>query len=170
MLNMQWYEYPSLVLQNRELSGLRTELREKNLFEADPIRPKDDPGEPSAQAVRARTPDGMFNDLNDPWMGAAGTGFGRNAPLHRTITHTKKLLDPDPRLISRKLMARDTFNPAGIVNTIAAAWIHPLLRLAYIGMYVGNVPALRGLCWAGGLTCSGLLYVEGLKALLVLGS
>ena len=32
MLNMQWYEYPSLVLQIRELSGLRTELREKNLF------------------------------------------------------------------------------------------------------------------------------------------
>ncbi|QPN70599.1 MAPEG family protein [Synechococcus sp. CBW1108] len=49
---------------------------------------------------------------------------------------------------------------------IAAAWIHPLLRLAYIGMYVGNVPPLRGLCWAGALTCSGLLYVEGLKALL----
>mgnify|MGYP003336429701 CR=1 FL=1 len=40
-----------------------------------------------------------------------------------TITHTKKLLDPDPRLISRKLMARDSFKPAGIVNTIAAAWI-----------------------------------------------
>ena len=49
---------------------------------------------------------------------------------------------------------------------IAAAWIHPLLRLAYIGMYVGNVPPLRGLCWAGALTCSGLLYVEGLKVLL----
>ena len=45
----------------------------------------------------------------------------RNAPLNKTITHTKK---PDPRLISRKLMARDTFKPAGIVNTIiAAAWI-----------------------------------------------
>ena len=40
-----------------------------------------------------------------------------------TITHTKKLLDPDPRLISRKLMARDSFKPAGIINTIAAAWI-----------------------------------------------
>ena len=49
---------------------------------------------------------------------------------------------------------------------IAAAWIHPLLRLAYIGMYVGNVPALRGLCWAGALTCSGILYVEGLRALI----
>jgi hypothetical protein len=123
MLNMQWYEYPSLILQIRALAGLRDELREKNLFEADPIRPKDDLGEPTEQVKRARTPDGTFNDLDDPWMGAAGTGFGRNAPLHRTITHTKKLLDPDPRLISRKLMARDSFKPAGIVNTIAAAWI-----------------------------------------------
>ncbi len=49
---------------------------------------------------------------------------------------------------------------------IAAAWIHPLLRLAYIGAYVGNIPPVRGLCWAGGLLCSGLLYVEGLKAVL----
>jgi uncharacterized MAPEG superfamily protein len=49
---------------------------------------------------------------------------------------------------------------------IAAAWLHPLLRLAYIGAYVANVPPLRGLCWAGGLTCSGILYVEGLKAVL----
>ena len=56
-------------------------------------------------------------------MGAAGTGFGRNASPSMTITHTKKLLDPDPRLISRKLMARDSFKPAGIINSFAAAWI-----------------------------------------------
>ena len=49
---------------------------------------------------------------------------------------------------------------------IAAAWIHPALRLAYISAYVGNVPPLRGLCWAGGLTCTGVLYVEGLRALI----
>jgi uncharacterized MAPEG superfamily protein len=49
---------------------------------------------------------------------------------------------------------------------LAAAWIHPALRLAYIGAYVGNVPPLRGLCWAGGLVCSGLLYTEGLRAVL----
>ena len=49
---------------------------------------------------------------------------------------------------------------------IAAAWIHPALRLAYISAYVGNVPPLRGLCWAGGLTCTGILYVEGLRALI----
>ena len=49
---------------------------------------------------------------------------------------------------------------------IAAAWLHPLLRLVYVGAYVGNVPPLRGMSWADGLLCSGLLYVEGLKAVL----
>jgi uncharacterized MAPEG superfamily protein len=49
---------------------------------------------------------------------------------------------------------------------IAAAWLHPLLRLVYIPSYVANVPPLRALCWAAGLLCTGLLYVEGLKAIL----
>jgi len=123
MSDRQWYEYPSLVLQIKELSGLRDDLREHNLFEAPDVRPDKDLGEPSEEAKLGRTPDGTFNDLSDPWMGAAGTGFGRNAPLNKTITHTKKLLDPDPRLISRKLMARDSFKPAGIISTIAAAWL-----------------------------------------------
>ena len=48
----------------------------------------------------------------------------------------------------------------------AAAWLHPLLRLGYIGAYVANVPPLRSLCWAGGILCTGLLYSEGLRALL----
>jgi uncharacterized MAPEG superfamily protein len=49
---------------------------------------------------------------------------------------------------------------------MAAAWLHPLLRLLYIGAYVGNIPPLRGLCWASALLCSGILYLEGLKAVL----
>ena len=123
MSDRQWYENPSLILQVHALASLRDQLREENLFEGEGIRPTTDLGEPSEEAKRARTADGTFNDLSDPWMGAAGTGFGRNAPPSMTITHTKKLLDPDPRLISRKLMARDSFKPAGIINTIAAAWI-----------------------------------------------
>ena len=57
---------------------------------------------------------------------------------------------------------------AGVTSpiAIAAAWIHQALRLAYISAYVGNVPPLRGLCWAGGLTCTGVLYVEVLRALI----
>ena len=49
---------------------------------------------------------------------------------------------------------------------IAAAWIHPALRLAYIGAYVANLPPQRSLCWAGAITCTGILYVEGLRAVL----
>jgi hypothetical protein len=123
MSDRQWYEQPSLLLQFHTLAGVREDLRKYNLFEGEGMRPETDLGPPTEEVKRARTPDGTFNDLSDPWMGAAGTGFGRNAPLNMTITHTKKLLDPDPRLISRKLMARDSFKPAGILNTIAAAWI-----------------------------------------------
>ena len=52
---------------------------------------------------------------------------------------------------------------------IAAAWIHPALRLIYIGAYVGNVPPLRALCWVGGITCTGILYLQGLLAVLAGG-
>ena len=56
----------------------------------------------------------------------------------------------------------------GTLPTVAvvAAFAHPALRVAYIAAYVGNVPPLRGLCWASGLVCSAILYSEGLKALL----
>jgi uncharacterized MAPEG superfamily protein len=54
---------------------------------------------------------------------------------------------------------------AGAV-AIAAAWLHPALRLGYIGAYVANVPLLRSLCWAGGILCTALLYGEGLRGVL----
>ena len=47
-----------------------------------------------------------------------------------------------------------------------AALLQPVLRLIYLPAYVANVPPLRGLCWAGALLCSGILYIEGLKALM----
>jgi hypothetical protein len=123
MSDKQWYEHPSLIMQVHALASVRDKMREENLFEGEGIRPTTDLGAPSEEAIQGRTADGTFNDLSDPWMGAAGTGFGRNCPPSMTITHTKKLLDPDPRLISRKLMARDSFKPAGIINSLAAAWI-----------------------------------------------
>ena len=50
---------------------------------------------------------------------------------------------------------------------IPAALLQPVLRLIYLPAYVANIPPLRGLCWAGALLCTGILYVEGFKALLV---
>ena len=48
---------------------------------------------------------------------------------------------------------------------ITAAWAYPALRLTYIGAYVANLPPVRSLCWAGAMTCAGLLYIESLKAI-----
>ncbi|MCH9767698.1 MAG: peroxidase, partial [Actinomycetia bacterium] len=69
-MSRQWYEHPSLILQLKELSKQRVELREKNLFEGPGIRPDEDLGKPTDEEKRARTPDGKFNDLDEPWMGA----------------------------------------------------------------------------------------------------
>ena len=48
---------------------------------------------------------------------------------------------------------------------IPAALVQPLLRFVYLPACVANIPALRGLCWAGAVLCTGILYSEGLKAL-----
>jgi uncharacterized MAPEG superfamily protein len=47
-----------------------------------------------------------------------------------------------------------------------AAWLHPALRLAYLGAYLANLAPLRSLCWAGAILCTTLLYSEGLRAVL----
>ena len=62
------------------------------------------------------------------------------------------------------LAAPDLTATAGV--SAIGAWLHPLLRLGYIGAYVANLPPLRSLCWAGAILCTGLLYSEGLRALL----
>jgi len=122
-LNLEWYQHPSLVLQLRALAKERNDLREENLFEGEGMRPEGDLGEPTPEVERARTPEGTWNDLGCPMMGAKGTGFGRNVPIEKTIVDRQRLLTPDPREISRKLMARDTFKPAGILNALGAAWL-----------------------------------------------
>ena len=66
------------------------------------------------------------------------------------------------------------FAPAGLLcligkvdstAAIAAAWIYPGLRLAYVAAYVANLPPLRSLCWAGAMVCTGILYLDGLRAI-----
>ena len=53
-----------------------------------------------------------------------------------------------------------------ITLAVAAAWLHPLLRLGYLGAYIANLPPLRSLCWAGAVLCTAILYSEGLRGLL----
>jgi Animal haem peroxidase len=99
---------------------LRARLRQKNLYEpglvkAAPPRPPD---------VHARTVLGDYNDLVQPAMGSIGTRFGRNVPLYRTYPEKEPdLLEPNPRLVSRKLLTRERFIPATTLNVLAAAWL-----------------------------------------------
>lgn len=51
-------------------------------------------------------------------------------------------------------------------TAVTAAWIWPGCRFIYLFAYVGNVPPLRGLCWATGVTAVGICYVEGLRAVI----
>ncbi|MEZ0578065.1 peroxidase family protein [Nocardioides sp. MH1] len=122
-LNLQWYEHPSLLLQLAALSKARDDLREHNLHEQDGMRPDPPVGDPPSGIERARTADGTYNDLGCPMMGSKDSGFGRNVPIEKTVIDRKRLLTPDPREISRRLMARDTFKPAGILNALGAAWL-----------------------------------------------
>jgi hypothetical protein len=119
-----WYQLPRL-LADGQLVQMRNELRKKNLHDTD------DPAA-TAQEVPAnldpatrlcRSIDGTFNDLRFPKMGAAGRRFGRNFPLEHTFPDTANLMTPNPRVISRELMTRDTFKPATILNLLAGAWL-----------------------------------------------
>jgi hypothetical protein len=108
------------------LIGLRDRLRAKNLYDTG-RGPLDKPPftDPNQADYRgARTLDGTYNDLRDPLMGAIGSRFGRNVPLESSwAEEPPELLEPNPRLISRKLLTRESFQPATTLNLLAGAWI-----------------------------------------------
>lgn len=67
---------------------------------------------------------GTYNDLDDPMMGSMGSRFGRNMPPQLAYPEEPaRLLEPNPRLISRRLLTRERFQPATTLNLLAAAWI-----------------------------------------------
>jgi hypothetical protein len=117
-----WHRLP-FVLSVANLAALRIDLRRRNLFDTETAPP--DPAPPGNFDVRrCRTADGSFNDLSKTWMGMVGTRFGRNAPLAQTFGETSPALyDPNPRLISRELLARGEFIPATTVSVLLPAWL-----------------------------------------------
>ncbi|MBE9128543.1 MULTISPECIES: peroxidase family protein [unclassified Coleofasciculus] len=124
--NKPWHELPT-PLALLKLVQFRDKMREKNLYDTSQLptegeTPQPTPN-PDGSHLQIRTPDGTFNDLNDPNMGKAGARFGRNVPLKYANRDEKNLLNPNPRVISRRLMTRDEFVPATTLNMLAAAWI-----------------------------------------------
>jgi len=146
-----WHKLPTF-LAVVNLSALRQVLREKNLHNTSdiPITNPDGlrPTVPFQSAfLSEREEDGQYNDLSKPTMGNAsmnpadpfnnseftlsnqGARFGRNIPLSEVDpTRDAGLLDPSPRLVSNRLLARpgdgtDDYKRADILNLFAAAWI-----------------------------------------------
>ena len=118
----EWYDLP------RPVAGIklfrdRDKLREKNLYDTEepPLETSTMPH--GGDAYNVRTSDGTHNDLKCPRMGSAGLRFGRNVPLSEAFPDTANLLTPSPRVVSRELLTRTTFQPATFLNVIAAAWI-----------------------------------------------
>jgi len=106
------------------LIGLRNRLRQKNLYDTGrgPLDRPDVNDHP--RHLTARTLDGTFNDLDDPLMGSLGSRFGRNVPLEVTVRESDvEVMTPNPRLVSRELLTRETFQPATTLNLLAGAWI-----------------------------------------------
>ena len=93
------------------LIAARQELR-RNLYDTSTAPAIDPPAlqGSSPRYLTARTPDGSYNDLAQPAMGSTGTRFGRNVPLEHTYPRVARAdLAPNPRLVSRELLTRDTF-------------------------------------------------------------
>jgi Animal haem peroxidase len=104
------------------LVALRTNLRRFNLYDTETREPETP--KPESRDVRVtRTPNGSYNDLDQPSMGMAGTRFGRNVPIASTFPTVGSLLDPNPRMISRRLLTRTAFIPASTLNVFAGAWV-----------------------------------------------
>lgn len=124
-----WYTLPE-PLGLLELIGIRNTLRQKNLYDTSRL-PAVNPVEPppfDEKYLTERSADGSWNDLEHPEMGMANTRFGRNVPLEYTWPDTERMLTPNPREISRRLMTRDKLNAATAGNALIAAWLQFMIH------------------------------------------
>ena len=147
----EWYELP-YGSAARKLVEIRDELREKNLHDTEdpPLESTSAPA--SAEAYPSRTNDGTHNDLRCPRMGSAGVRFGRNVPLEQTYPDTANLLNPNPRTVSLELLTRTEFQPAEIINILAAAWIQFQVHDWFMHKkgswsHTHNIPVADGDAW-----------------------
>jgi Animal haem peroxidase len=117
-----WYNLPRPV-SGIKLVQIRDELREKNLHDTEEPPLESSTAPLTGDAHNVRTSDGTYNDVTCPRMGSAGMRFGRNVPLNEAFPDAANMMTPSPRRVSLELLTRNTFQPATILNVIAAAWI-----------------------------------------------
>lgn len=148
-----WWKLPRLLAVPR-LIEIRNELRQKNLHDTEHPPLTEWNGPIDANVREARTFDGTWNDIKCPHMGAAGRRFGRNFPLSETFPDTANLMKPSPRIISLELMTRTAFQPATILNLMAASWIQFMVHDWFVHKRstteFHTIPLPQGDNWPGG--------------------
>jgi len=123
-----WYRRPTF-LALLTLAYMRDRLNRDNLKSTYPeggLTGFQAPGQRPPPGVEFfRTPDGRWNNLDDPMEGAAGTRFGRNVDPEGIRPETgDTLLTPNPRLVSRELLSREgAMKEVPFLNLLAASWI-----------------------------------------------
>jgi hypothetical protein len=132
-----WYRHPWAV-GVLLLAYIREQLNAHNLISTYPrgrlVGFQKAGQRPPLGVTHFRTADGSWNNLADPKEGAAGTRFLRNIDLSVTCPETDEtnpqLFKPNPREISRKLLARpigpdgrSQMKPVEFLNLLAASWI-----------------------------------------------
>ncbi len=123
-----WYRR-RLVFAILTLAYMREQLNAHNLKDVYPpgsLVGFVEPGlTPPSGVTRFRTADGSWNNLANPREGAAGTRFPRN--VENSAIHAEsgeQLLTPNPREVSRRLLARDgQLKEVPFLNMFAASWI-----------------------------------------------
>ena len=123
-----WYRKP-LWFAVLMLAHMREELNRHNLKDAYPkgelVGFQSKGQKPPPGVERCRTADGSWNNLSNPLEGAAGTRFSRNVTSTAIRPESgTRLLTPDPREVSRRLLTRgDRMKEVPFLNLLAAAWI-----------------------------------------------
>ena len=103
------------------LVGLRTRLREKNLYDTGTGGAT---AAPSSGPHNTRTFDGSYNDLEQPAMGMVGTRFGRNVPLDAHLSRAAAAAArAEPAARQPRAAHARRFKPATTLNVLAAAWL-----------------------------------------------
>ncbi len=125
-----WHRLP-VPLGLAVLAGLRDVLRKDNLYDTSALPAVNLPPVPPAtpEDRSDRRLDGSHNDLSQPRMGMAGSRFGRNVPLaHVEPDPLPRLMQPNPREVSRALLTRDELIPATSVNALVATWLQFMIK------------------------------------------
>jgi hypothetical protein len=146
-----WFDLPRPA-QGIKLYEIREEMREKNLYDTEEPPLEKATAPPAGGAPDVRTSDGTYNDVGCPRMGSVGMRFGRNMPLNEVFPDTANMMNPSPRQVSLELLTRTTFQPATILNVMAAAWIQFMVHDWFVHKkgsweHVHEVPVGDGDTW-----------------------